>query len=258
VLIDRRTASGTPDPPDGRKHAALRLAGLFEPLPGGATATHYEVLGVAPDASHDDIKRAYLDLALKHHPDRQVDGGLGSRERTEWRMQEVNAAWEVLRSPGRRASYDAELRGVRPVWQQGSTPRAPRTTPVRMAGDGPVRPPAGFEVPTSAAPFLRMGPVLLIIAVLGGIFVFTAYAAQRSSDSDQPAQRVEMRTLFAEGSCVVIGSAGGRATPVPVADCSTGGARRVVRVVDLGRPCPAGSEAFEVAADKQRLCLARP
>lgn len=59
---------------------------------------HYATLGVAPDASLDDIKRAYRRAARHAHPDRG-----GSHER----MQALNHAKDVLTDPARRARYDA-------------------------------------------------------------------------------------------------------------------------------------------------------
>lgn len=59
---------------------------------------HYATLGVAQDASLDDIKRAYRRAARHAHPDRG-----GSHER----MQSLNKAKDVLTDPERRARYDA-------------------------------------------------------------------------------------------------------------------------------------------------------
>ena len=59
---------------------------------------HYATLGVPKDASLEDIKRAYRKLAREAHPD---NGG------TTERMQELNAAKEVLYDERRRADYDA-------------------------------------------------------------------------------------------------------------------------------------------------------
>lgn len=59
---------------------------------------HYATLGVAPDASVDDIKRAYRRAARHAHPDRG-----GNHER----MQALNEAKDVLTDPARRARYDA-------------------------------------------------------------------------------------------------------------------------------------------------------
>lgn len=59
---------------------------------------HYATLGVAPDASMDEIKRAYRRAARHAHPDHG-----GSHER----MQALNKAKDVLTDPARRARYDA-------------------------------------------------------------------------------------------------------------------------------------------------------
>ena len=54
----------------------------------------YKVLGVSPDASDDEIKRAYRKLAKKYHPD--VNPGDAEAAR---KMQEVNAAYEQIKNP---------------------------------------------------------------------------------------------------------------------------------------------------------------
>ena len=54
----------------------------------------YKVLGVSPDASDEDIKRAYRRLAKKYHPDLNP----GDKEAAR-RMQEVNAAYEQIKNP---------------------------------------------------------------------------------------------------------------------------------------------------------------
>lgn len=54
----------------------------------------YKVLGISPDASDEDIKRAYRALAKKYHPDLNP----GDREAAR-KMQEVNAAYEQIKNP---------------------------------------------------------------------------------------------------------------------------------------------------------------
>jgi hypothetical protein len=216
----------------------------------GRTATHYEVLGVAPGASHDEIKRAYLDRALKYHPDRQAEQTAEARERAEFHMRELNGAWEVLRSPARRADYDARLRGDTPVWEQAGT-RAKRTAPVtpRVADLEPERP--GAAAPSSSG--WRVGPIVAIVMVVVAVLGFAAWATTSSSDGPRDV-RVETGTSFEEGGCVVLGSVGGRITPVP-GECSAIGASRIDQIVDLGRPCSGNAEAFDVQNEKLRLCL---
>ncbi len=62
---------------------------------------YYEILGVSRDASGDEIKRAYRQAALKHHPDRNP----GDAE-AEARFKEAAEAYEVLSDPEKRQRYD--------------------------------------------------------------------------------------------------------------------------------------------------------
>lgn len=61
--------------------------------------TPYEYLGLRPDASLEDIKAAYRNLAKEYHPDVCEDGGAT--------MAAINAAYAILGDPDRRARYDA-------------------------------------------------------------------------------------------------------------------------------------------------------
>ncbi|MEM9378595.1 MAG: J domain-containing protein [Planctomycetota bacterium] len=64
---------------------------------------YYEVLGVAREASADDVKKAYRKLALKWHPDQHADGDRAEAER---RFKSISEAYEVLSDPEKRARYD--------------------------------------------------------------------------------------------------------------------------------------------------------
>jgi hypothetical protein len=68
--------------------------------------TYYDSLGVAPDVDAVELRRAYLALAQRHHPDRP--GGDADR------MRAVNEAWATLGDPVRRQRYDAALGAGRP------------------------------------------------------------------------------------------------------------------------------------------------
>ncbi len=66
-----------------------------------ADRDYYEVLGVSRDAPPEDIKKAYRQLALKHHPDRNP----GSKEAEE-RFKEAAEAYSVLGDAEKRSVYD--------------------------------------------------------------------------------------------------------------------------------------------------------
>lgn len=65
------------------------------------TRDYYDVLGVARDASGEEIKQAYRGLARRHHPDVADD-----KSKAELTFKEINEAYEVLSDPGKRAQYD--------------------------------------------------------------------------------------------------------------------------------------------------------
>lgn len=58
--------------------------------------------GVSFDASEDDLKKSYRKLALKWHPDKNLDNA----EEAKREFQIIQAAYEVLNDPQERAWYD--------------------------------------------------------------------------------------------------------------------------------------------------------
>ena len=83
----------------------------------------YKVLGVSPDASDEEIKRAYRRLAKKYHPDLNPGDKVAAQK-----MQQVNAAYEQIKNPekaqpnpGSQGGYSYGSYGYDPfggAWQQ--------------------------------------------------------------------------------------------------------------------------------------------
>ncbi|XP_065730554.1 dnaJ homolog subfamily C member 21 isoform X2 [Phocoena phocoena] len=63
---------------------------------------HYEALGVRRDASEEELKKAYRKLALKWHPDKNLDNAAEAAEQ----FKLIQAAYDVLSDPQERAWYD--------------------------------------------------------------------------------------------------------------------------------------------------------
>jgi hypothetical protein len=190
------------------------------------------VLGVPPGASADEIRAAYRALARKLHPD--AHGGAASPA-----MASVNAAWFVLRDPGRRAVYDASLR---PAPSARSTPPpAGRDTDIDEdddpADDGARHPLGRWGVPL---------PWMVVLGVLALIFVFTAYAAS-AHHGNRPDGVLQV------GSCVRLG-VGGYADEVA---CDRARDGTVVSLRASQSVCPSGTETWHDRQSVQLVCVRR-
>lgn len=63
--------------------------------------THYDTLGVAENASQDEIKKAFRTLAMQYHPDKNP-----GNKQAEAKFKEINEAYDTLGNPSKRQEYD--------------------------------------------------------------------------------------------------------------------------------------------------------
>jgi len=115
---------------------------------------YYEVLGADPSATNAELRAAFRDAVLRHHPDRATASQLATR-----RTAVLNRAWRELRDPLRRLHYDHELeRGTAATlaWPleaddapaRARRPRVPRAAQPTSRWHQPQwRNVAGFRVP---------------------------------------------------------------------------------------------------------------
>ncbi|UJF32221.1 J domain-containing protein [Paenibacillus hexagrammi] len=67
--------------------------------------TSYDILGVSPNASQEEIKKAYRKLAKQHHPD--ANGGSAESQQ---RFMEISEAYKAVGDEASRHSYDQKFR----------------------------------------------------------------------------------------------------------------------------------------------------
>ena len=132
-------------------------------------ATHYEILGVEPDAGLEEIQRAYRLLALRHHPDVAPDTDPAT-------MADINGAWAVLSDPVRRHNYDFAL--GHPEAPPRPAPPAPedRWRPLYEDDDDDIDPEDLSDEPYVAADrrasdMRVMTPVLMVVGAIGLFFL---------------------------------------------------------------------------------------
>jgi hypothetical protein len=93
----RKFADSTSDKKEDKKR---RYRDFFKKKGKVTQRTFYDVLGVDPNAKHEEIRSRYLELAKLHHP----DSGGNTQE-----FAEISTAWKVLGNKNERSKYDARL-----------------------------------------------------------------------------------------------------------------------------------------------------
>ncbi len=109
---------------------------------------YYEVLGLPPGATTDQIKKKYRELARKFHPDVAQDKNLSQLTFTQ-----INQAYNTLSNPERRAQYNSTLQNMTaPTTPPANAGPAPRPAVPRAAAAAPadVSPPPAPSKPAAA------------------------------------------------------------------------------------------------------------
>jgi len=145
----------------------------------------YAVLGVPTHATAEEIRRAWLRQARRHHPDRGGDAAA---------MQALNQAWTILGDPARRAAWDREHGGVArwaaapggvaALVDDGADPLGP--DPFDLLDDRPLSPPRRSPVDLAPVALFALsvatGCVALVLdepamlGVAGFLFFLSCFA----------------------------------------------------------------------------------
>jgi hypothetical protein len=210
-------------------------------------------------------------MALRYHPDRVPAAEPASvRERAAWRMREVNEAWQVLRSPGRRAAYDQALVDERAQLAErlGTTlSHLPSADPSFEGVPGLAEDPAAGAAVASAhaaargrapqrSPVRRarggIGPLGPLV-VLGLLLLGTVVAATLAKPNLDEDLDVATTDRFPPGSCVRVYTD----RTAQIVSCDLPNSGRVARVVQYPLPCPPATETV-VLPGGATLCLVDP
>ena len=139
----------------------LRIDALFDQL---ESATHYDLLSVAPDAPKKVIKKAYFELIAFFHPDKYFRRELGAyKSKLEKIFQTLTEASEILTRKATRAEYDAYLearqatRALDAVMTSIPPPPPPSEPPAKIINE-PKPAPAPEEPKKATAPRKEVSP----------------------------------------------------------------------------------------------------
>lgn len=218
-------------------------------------ATHYETLGVKASASTQEIRKAYLRRARALHPDRQLGRSTADARKAEQAMQQVNVAWGVLSDPKKKREYDAGLRprsapAAQRQAQANRAPQASRTATRPRSGDEPRGRQIDEEAGDGSVSVWASVPVLLILGVVLGILIVTAFANNDPVDN-RPV--IETSTNLDVGDCFTL-----VANTPRERSCSSGSSDgQVIEIGPDAGNCPQNTQPLKDPTSDFFLCWAR-
>lgn len=210
-----------------------------------AIGDHYAVLGVQPTSTRAEIRRAYVELARRHHPDHAGAAVSVDRDRAVQRMRDLNEAWRVLGDEDRRRVYDRGLRRSHPQVAHGSGMDVDRDDPAAwgLGDDLDEDAPAADALAPPLATALKVLPFVVFLLFVVGVFVYSAYA----TGDDAPAAGAAVQV----GACVLV--SGDAVVTVPCSEVNDG---QVVEVGPVGGRCrDDDAELLEVGDTGPELCV---
>ncbi len=187
------------------------------------------MLGVRPDATTEQVRAAYRELARRQHPD-LAGSAVATGRQQDSSMAAINEAYRVLRDPTRRADYD------RTRFAAGDPVGAGPSATVEYPGDDAmVEEPQRVARPTVLAP---AGPARFPWRLAASAAVLGSSVVMVSSLFDSPPSSEPPDGLLRPGSCVQF-EVNSDAREVA---CLNDGTDLVVDVmVPLDAKCPAGT-----------------
>jgi hypothetical protein len=222
--------------------------------------SHYEILGVARQADHDQIRRAYLSAARRWHPDRHSGRPPAEADKAEQAMRRVNQAWEVLGDTVSREAYDRQLVPHQRASYPGSTGAGRRTDEGVTRIDPRLLDPAFLaarrdaqlnDISTRSSFILRAAPLVAVLGFLVAIFVFTAYARDSvDQTTNSTLAGPNLGAGIAANDCVAV-IAGPALLEVPC----TATAERVIGARLPDGVCPLGTDRDVQLSNGSIVCL---
>ena len=124
--------------------------------------THFEVLGLTPKATENDVKEAYFRLARRFHPDVHHDPALADlREKIEAIFVRLGESYDVLRNPRLRTKYEAHIAPPPAVSAPAPAPPVKAAVASPSPAPAPVAAAAAGHDPYEAARQIKRGAKLL-------------------------------------------------------------------------------------------------